>query len=236
MYSLATNLALYLSTNPSTLYLGVKIHLQSTMLFPFGLSTISHVLFFSNAFISSLIASLHSLFDNASKIIMGKLLNRKTQKKKGFGSATMKLELRDVDNGSKQNLRFGTEEAVERVYVEERSFTCLYTEGEMAYLMDSEKFEQLEVPIHIFGKAAAYLKEEMKIKLQLFDGRPLSGLVPKKVTCLIKETQANPKGLTVTPRYIKALLDNGLNVQVPAYLEAGEEIVVNTDDDTYVSR
>uniref|UniRef100_A0A2P2LKG6 Uncharacterized protein LOC105142313 isoform X1 n=1 Tax=Rhizophora mucronata TaxID=61149 RepID=A0A2P2LKG6_RHIMU len=157
-------------------------------------------------------------------------------KQQGRGGAMMQLELRDVDSGSKQSLRFGTEEAVERVYVEERSLTFLYTEGEMVYLMDPENFEQLEVPLDTFGKAAAYLKEEMKVKLQLYDGRPLSGSVPRKVTCSIKEIQVNPKGTTITPRYLKGLLDNGLSVQVPAYLEPGEEIVVNTDDNSFVSR
>ncbi|CAK7339090.1 unnamed protein product [Dovyalis caffra] len=117
-------------------------------------------------------------------------------KQRGRGGAIMTLELRDVDSGNKQTLRFGTEEAVERVFVEERSFTCLYTERESVYLIDLEKFEQLEVPLSLFGKAAAYLKEEMKVKLQLFDGRPLSGSVPKQVTCTIKETQDH----AATPR------------------------------------
>ncbi|KAJ7009421.1 hypothetical protein NC653_000181 [Populus alba x Populus x berolinensis] len=114
------------------------------------------------------------------------------------------LELRDVDSGNKQTLRFGAEEAVERVFVEERSFTCLYTEHESVYLIDLEKFEQLEVPLILFGQAAAYLKEEMKVKMQLFDGRPLSGSIPKQVTCVIKETQdhaATPRFATQLARY-----------------------------------
>ncbi|CAN1332290.1 Elongation factor P [Linum perenne] len=61
-------------------------------------------------------------------------------------------------------------------------------------------FEQLEVPLELFGKSAAYLQEDLRVKMQLYDGRPLSGSVPKQVTCSIKETQANMKGTTVTPR------------------------------------
>ncbi|XP_061978403.1 uncharacterized protein LOC133699158 isoform X2 [Populus nigra] len=79
-------------------------------------------------------------------------------KQRGRGGAILTLELRDVDSGNKQTFRFGAEEAVERVFVEERSFTCLYTEHESVYLMDLEKFEQLEVPLILFGQAAAYLK------------------------------------------------------------------------------
>ncbi|KAJ7009419.1 uncharacterized protein [Populus alba] len=153
-------------------------------------------------------------------------------KQRGRGGAILTLELRDVDSGNKQTLRFGAEEAVERVFVEERSFTCLYTEHESVYLIDLEKFEQLEVPLILFGQAAAYLKEEMKVKMQLFDGRPLSGSIPKQVTCVIKETQDH----AATPRYKKAVLDNGLIIQVPTYIETGEAVVVNTEDGSFVTR
>ncbi|CAN1848746.1 Elongation factor P [Linum perenne] len=66
-------------------------------------------------------------------------------------------------------------------------------------------FEQLEVPLELFGKSAAYLQEDLRVKMQLYDGRPLSGSVPKQVTCSIKETQANMKGTTVTPRFSHCL-------------------------------
>ncbi|KAK6267589.1 hypothetical protein QUC31_011749 [Theobroma cacao] len=157
-------------------------------------------------------------------------------KQRGRGGAMMQLELRDVDNGNKVSLRFGTEEPVERVFVEEKSFSCLYTEKNTAFLIEPETFDQLQVPLDLFGKSAAYLKEEMKVRLQLYDGRPLSASVPKRVTCTIKETQAPMKGITSTPRYKKALLDNGLTVQVPPYLETGEEIIISTEDDSFLGR
>ncbi|XP_010545315.1 PREDICTED: uncharacterized protein LOC104817736 [Tarenaya hassleriana] len=157
-------------------------------------------------------------------------------KQQGRGGASIQVELRDVDNGSKVNLRFGSEESVEKVFVQEKSFTCLYTEGNTVFLIEPHTFEQLEVPLQIFGKAAAYLKEEMKVQLELFDGRALDGSVPKHVTCKIVETQSPMKGLTPSSRYKKAVLDNGCTIQVPAYLETGEEIMINTEDDTFVKR
>ncbi|PPD77546.1 hypothetical protein GOBAR_DD25520 [Gossypium barbadense] len=135
-------------------------------------------------------------------------------KQRGRGGALMQVELRDVDNGNKVSLRFGPEEPVERVFVEEKSFTCLYTEKNTAFLIEPETFDQLQVPLDLFGKSAAYLKEEMKVTLQLYDGRPLTASVPKRVTCTIKETQTPMKGVSATPRYKKALLDNGVTVQV----------------------
>ncbi|VVA97761.1 unnamed protein product [Arabis nemorensis] len=157
-------------------------------------------------------------------------------KQQGRGGASMQVELRDVDNGNKLNLRFGTEESVEKVFVQEKSFTCLYTEGDTVFLIEPDTFEQVEVPLDIFGKAAVYLKEEMKVQLQLYDGRALSASLPKHVTCTIEETQLPMKGLTSAPRYKRALLDNGSTIQVPSYLEAGEKIVVNTEDDSFVKR
>ncbi|KAA3489474.1 Elongation factor P [Gossypium australe] len=157
----------------------------------------------------------------------------------------MQVELRDVDNGNKVSLRFGPEEPVERVFVEEKSFTCLYTEKNTAFLIEPETFDQLQVPLDLFGKSAAYLKghlglgEEMKVTLQLYDGRPLTASVPKRVTCTIKETQTPMKGVSATPRYKKALLDNGVTVQVlqvPPYLDTGEEIIISTEDDSYLGR
>lgn len=148
----------------------------------------------------------------------------------------MQMELRDVDTGNKVSLRFGTEEAVERVFVQAKPFTCLYTESNTAFLIDSDTFEQLEVPLELFGKASAYLKEGMKVSLELFDGRPLSASLPKRVTCAIKEIHASTKGPTVTPRYQRAVLDNGVTILVPSYLEIGEEIFINPEDDSYIGR
>ncbi|KAJ0264178.1 hypothetical protein HA466_0025780 [Hirschfeldia incana] len=143
-------------------------------------------------------------------------------KQQGRGGASIQVELRDVDNGSKLNLRFGAEESVEK--------------GDTAFLIEPDTFEQVEVPLDIFGKAAVYLKEEMRVQLQLYDGRALSASVPKHVTCIIQETQLPMKGLTSAPRYKRALLDNGSTIQVPSYLEAGEKIVINTEDDSFVKR
>ncbi|GLU19596.1 hypothetical protein SLE2022_358370 [Rubroshorea leprosula] len=157
-------------------------------------------------------------------------------RQRGRGGAMIQMELRDVDTGNKVSLRFGTEEPVERVFVEEKSFTCLYTENDTAFLIEPDTYEQLQVSLDIFGKSAAYLKEEMKVRLQLFDGRPLSGSVPKHVTCTIKETQPSMKAVSITPRYKKAVLDNGLTVQIPSYLEIGEEVIINTEDNSFVGR
>lgn len=154
----------------------------------------------------------------------------------GRGGATIQVELRDVDSGSKLNERFRTDETLERVFVEEKSMTYLYGDGDIIVLMEPETFEQIEVSKDLFGKAAAYLKEDMKVYLQLYDGRPMSASVPKRVTCTVAEAQAHVKGITATPQYKKVLLDNGLTVRAPAFIVTGDVIVIDTTDDSYLTR
>jgi len=146
------------------------------------------------------------------------------------------VELRDVDTGNKITERFRTDEALERVFVEEKSFTYLYQEGDTVMLMEPETFEQIEVSKDLFGKAAAYLKDEMKVNLQYFDGRPMSATVPPRVTCTVVEAQPNTKGLTAQPQYKRVVLDNGLTVLAPPFIAAGEKIVISTADDSYMTR
>ncbi|MCL7051604.1 hypothetical protein MKW94_021633 [Papaver nudicaule] len=154
----------------------------------------------------------------------------------GRGGATIQVELRDVDSGNKVTERFRTDEAMERVFVEEKSFTFLYTIGESVTLMEPETYEQMEVSKDLFGKAAAYLKEDMKVSLQLYDGKVMSATIPPRVTCTVAEAKGKMKGLTATPQYRRVLLENGLMVQAPPFIEVGDQIIVNTIDDSYITR
>ncbi|WOL08872.1 hypothetical protein Cni_G17625 [Canna indica] len=154
----------------------------------------------------------------------------------GRGGATIQVELRDVDTGNKTTERFRTDEAIERVFVEEKQFTYLYQEGESVMVMDPDTFEQVEVNKELFGKAAVYLKEDMTVTLQYYDNKLMSGSVPHRVTCKVVEAQPYTKGLTAAPQYKRIVLDNGLTVHAPPFVESGDEIVINTTEDSYITR
>ncbi|KAM0937589.1 putative ribosomal protein L2, domain 2 [Dioscorea sansibarensis] len=172
-----------------------------------------------------------------SDVRFGNVIQRKAQHTQhGRGGASIQVELRDVDNGNKITERFRTDEAIERVFVEEKSFTFLYQEGDSVTLMEATTFDQIEVPKELFGKAAGYLKDDMKVTVQYYDGKPMSASVPQRVTCTVVDAQPNTKGLTAAPQYKRVLLDNGLTVLAPPFIAAGDEIVVNTTDDTYMTR
>lgn len=156
----------------------------------------------------------------------------------GRGGAIIQVELRDVDSGNKVNERFRTDETVEKIFVESKSFTYLYTDEETdsVVLMDPNTFVQLDVPKHLFGDSVAYLKDDITVSVELFNDRPMSASVPKRVTCTVVEAQVQMKGMGATPHNKKVLLDNGLRVEVPPHVLTGDKILIDTTDNSYISR
>ncbi|KAG5034793.1 hypothetical protein JHK87_009703 [Glycine soja] len=149
----------------------------------------------------------------------------------GRGKATIKVELRDIDQGNKVTQRMGTDEDVERVYVQEKTFMfmCMDSDGTVV-LMDPDTLDQIEVSKDLFNKDCLYLRDEMKVKVHFYDDKPLSASVPKRVTCIVKEA------IAATSRNKKVVLDNGLTVEVPSHIVAGDAIVVSTEHDSYIER
>ncbi|CAH9094556.1 unnamed protein product [Cuscuta europaea] len=154
----------------------------------------------------------------------------------GRGGAIVQVELRDVDSGTKVNERFRTDEAIERVFAAEKTYTYLYTDDETGniVLMEPDTYAQLDVPQHLFGDSYVYLQDDMKVSVQLYDERPMSASIPSRVTCTVAEAQIQVKGASVTPQYKRVVLDNGLTIMVPGHILSGDRIVVNTTDNTYM--
>ncbi|KAL6966238.1 hypothetical protein U1Q18_032018 [Sarracenia purpurea var. burkii] len=154
----------------------------------------------------------------------------------GRGGACIQVELRDVDSGNKINERFRTDESIEKVFVEEKPYKYLYTEDDVVVLTEPNTYDQLDVPKEFFGEAAVYLKDDMTVTVQLYNDKPMSASVPQRVTCKVVEAQVPMKGIAATPHYKKVLLDNGVSVQVPAHVLTGDQIVINTSDNSYITR
>ncbi|CAM6106433.1 unnamed protein product [Calypogeia fissa] len=154
----------------------------------------------------------------------------------GRGGALIQVELRDVQTGLKSSARLRTSEAIEKVFVDEKHYTFLYKEDETVYLMDPATFEQVEVPMTYFETRAVYLTDGMDVTLQHFDGKPLSASVPPRVTCTVAEAEPYFKGQTATPSYKRIILENGQQIMAPTFITAGDIIVVDTTNDSYVTR
>ncbi len=154
----------------------------------------------------------------------------------GKGASVAQVELRDIRTGSKDNVRFRTQENVERVRLEQENYQFLFADGEDYTLMHQENFEQIIVSKELIGQPAAYLEEGMIVEVETYEGEPLGVRLPDTVTVEIAEAEPVVKGQTATTSYKPAMLANGEKVMVPPHIESGTRIVVKSEDGAYVER
>ena len=157
--------------------------------------------------------------------------------KPGKGGAFAQVELKHVINGTKLNERFRSSETVERVRLDQRSYTYLYAEGDMLIFMDAETYDQIELAQDFVGEeSAAFLQDGMAVDIESYEGKPIGLSLPSQVTCVIAEADAVVKGQTQSSSYKPAILDNGVRIMVPPFIEAGEKVIVDTNELTYIKR
>jgi elongation factor P len=156
--------------------------------------------------------------------------------KPGKGGAYNQVELKNILSGTKLNQRFRSDEAVEEVYLEKKDFQFLYASGDTLTFMDMETYDQIEVDAGFVGEQAQFLQDGMKVLVQTYEGRPIGIKLPQHVTLEVVEADAVMRGGTAAPSYKGAVLENGLKVQVPPFINAGTKIIVSTEDGSYVRR
>jgi elongation factor P len=154
----------------------------------------------------------------------------------GKGGAFIQVEMRDVLSGTKTNVRWRTQDTVEKLSVDEREYSYLYADGDMLTFMDSESYEQTTLSKDMLGDSAAFLQENMPVTMDLIEGKPVAVHLPQTVTLEVTEADPVVKGQTAASSYKPAVLSNGVRVMVPPFVEAGTRIVVNTEDASYVER
>lgn len=154
----------------------------------------------------------------------------------GKGNSVIQVEMRDVRTGNKDNIRYRTQEMVERVRLDQAEFQYLFSDGEDYTFMNNETYEQLVVKKEIIGDAHVFLQDGMNVTIETYEGDPLSVQLPDTVTLLIVEAEPVVKGQTATTSYKPAILENGVKVMVPPFIDSGIRIVVRTEDSSYVER
>ncbi len=154
----------------------------------------------------------------------------------GKGGAFIQVEMRDLKTGNKTNERWRTADTVERLMTDNRDYNYSYTEGDNMVLMDPETFDQLIVPVTLLGDAAPFLQDNMVLTLDLVEGDPVGAHLPVSVILEVVEADPVVKGQTAASSYKPALLSNGVKTLVPPFVEAGEKIVVRTEDGSYMER
>ena len=182
---------------------------------------------------------------NASEIRVGMLLEHKddlwqvlkTQHvKPGKGGAFAQIEMKSVNKNTKLNERFRSNETVEKASLEDTKFNFLYEDEKNYFFMDPKSFEQIEIKKEIVGEKGKLLKENLAVTVSFYNDLPISVELPNQVTCKIESTDAALKGQTVSSSYKPATLDNGLNIQVPPFIEVGDDIIVDTRNLEYIKK
>ena len=182
---------------------------------------------------------------NAGEIRVGMLLEYKndlwqvlkTQHvKPGKGGAFAQVEMKSVGKNTKLNERFRSSETVEKASLDETSFNFLYEDESNYFFMNPKTFEQIEIKKDIIGDKGKLFTENLDVLISFYNENPISVELPNQVTCKIESTDVALKGQTVSSSYKPAILNNGLNIQVPPFIESGDEIIVDTRTLEYIKK
>ena len=154
----------------------------------------------------------------------------------GKGGAYMQVEMKNLIDGRKTNVRFRSAETVERVRLDTKDFQFLFADSDMLTFMDKDNYEQISLPRDLLGDAAAFLQDGMDVVMELYNEKPISVQLPDQVEATIVEADAVVKGQTASSSFKPAVLDNGVKVLVPPHITAGTKIVVDVYNREYVRR
>tara|TARA_Y100000768_G_C23675790_1_gene539938 strand:+ start:71 stop:631 length:561 start_codon:yes stop_codon:yes gene_type:complete len=182
---------------------------------------------------------------NAGEIRVGMLLEYKddlwqilkTQHvKPGKGGAFAQVEMKSMLKNTKLNVRFRSSESVEKASLDETNFNYLYEDEENYFFMDPKTFEQVEIKKNIVGEKGKLLTENLEVSLSFYNENPISVELPNQIKCKVASTDASIKGQTVSSSYKPAILDNGIKIQVPPFVEVEDEIIVDSRNFEYVKK
>ncbi len=181
----------------------------------------------------------------ASEIRTGMLLEHKndlwqvlkTQHvKPGKGGAFAQVEMKSVVKNTKLNERFRSSETVEKASLDEIEFNFLYEDEYNYFFMDPKTFEQIEIKKNLVGEKGKLLSENLKVFVSFYNEDPIFVELPNQVRCKIKNTDVAIKGQTVSSSYKPATLENGLNIQVPPFVQVDDEVIVDTRSLEYIKK
>ena len=156
--------------------------------------------------------------------------------KPGKGAAFMKVKMRNLRTGANIEETINSSIKVEKAHVDKKKMTYLYNSGTGYVFMDNETYEQTEVTEDKLENEKKFLKENMEVQLDFYQGEIIGVTLPEKVEYVVTETTEAVKGNTTNNAQKDATLENGYVVKVPLFIQQGETIIVSTLDGKYSSR
>ena len=182
---------------------------------------------------------------NATEIRVGMIIEYKSDLwevlktqhvKPGKGGAFAQIEMKSINKNTKLNERFRSGETVEKANIEETKFNYLYNDDAEYYFMNPKTFDQISIKKNVVGEKGKMLTENLEVSINFYDENPLSVNLPNQITSKVKTTDVALKGQTVSSSYKPATLENGINIQVPPFIEVGDDIIVDTRTIEYVKK
>jgi len=156
--------------------------------------------------------------------------------KPGKGGAFAQVEMKSMSKNTKLNERFRSSETVEKASLDENNFNYLYEDEINHFFIDPKSFEQIEIKKELIGEKGKLLTENLEVSVKFYNEKPISVDLPNQVTCKVEKTDVALKGQTISSSYKPATLDNGLNIQVPPFIEDGDEILLDTRNLEYIKK
>jgi len=156
--------------------------------------------------------------------------------KPGKGGAFAQVEMKSVNKNTKLNERFRSSESVEKASLDETKFNYLYDDEIDYYFINPKSFEQINIKKEIVGEKGRMLTENLEVNISFYNDSPLSVELPNQVICIVTTTDVALKGQTASSSYKPATLDNGINIQVPPFIESEDKIVVDTRTMEYIKK
>ena len=156
--------------------------------------------------------------------------------KPGKGGAFAQVEMKSVNKNTKLNERFRSSESIEKASLDETKFNYLYDDETDYYFMNPKSFEQINIKKEVIGNKGKLLTENLEVSISFYNENPLTVDLPNQVTCIIETTDVALKGQTVSSSYKPATLVNGINIQVPPFIDSGDKIIVDTRTIEYIKK
>ena len=154
----------------------------------------------------------------------------------GNKRAFVQTKLRNLLDGTQRAVKFSAGDFLDRAHIESREMDYLYPEGSGVVVMDAETYEQLTLDGDLVGDSAAWLTDGMRVLVELLDGRPIGIQLPKTIDIAVRETEPVIKGQTAAKSNKPATLENGVNIMVPPFINAGDRVRVDPGELRYVER
>ena len=156
--------------------------------------------------------------------------------KPGKGGAFNQVEMKSINKDTKLNERFRSSDNVERAIIEEIDYNFLYEDKGEFYFINNKTFDQINLKKELMGEKSKFLNEGLEVKVGIYNDIPIKVDLPNQINCKIETTDVALKGQTVSSSYKPAILENGIKIQVPPFIESGDSVVVDTRSIEYIKK